>query len=284
VLVGYTPLRSLLYFPINTEIDPGAETYSYDEWDQTGVAKIIANYADDLPMVDVVVSEVTGKIRSLGDGYQYSRQDLRAAAKSGRPLPARKRLAARAAVDRLIDRIAAVGDAPSKLRGVLTHPNLPILGAAAPGTGSDSKWNGGDKTAKEVLSDMMALDAEVGLNTHENRFSDSLLLPPTRLAYISGTPYGAAENSDSILTVFKKNAQNIRNIASWHKLETAGEDGGPAALTYWNNPQALQFMLVLPFTEYEPQIKGLAFQVPCEARVGGMAIYEPLSLARMDGI
>src|SRR5688572_4127359 len=149
--IGYTPLKTLSFFPVSREIDPGAETWSYEEWDHVGMAKIIANYADDLPMVDVIAKKITGVVQSAGVGYMYSRQDLRRAAKSGKPLSARRRRAARLAFDRLMDKIAAVGDAKAKLRGVLTHPNLPIIAAATPGTGTDTTWPGGDKTSKEIL-------------------------------------------------------------------------------------------------------------------------------------
>jgi hypothetical protein len=279
--VGYTPLKTLSFFPVSTEIDPGAESFSYEEWDQTGMAKIIANYADDLPMVDVVAREVFGAIKSLGDGYQYSRQDLRRSAKSGRNLPQRKRKAARSAMDRKIDAIAALGDKPSKLRGVLTHPNITIMVAANPGTGTDTEWSEGDKTNLEILADLYNLTDRPWLDTHEKYAADTLLLPPERLRLVARTPM-SVDNSVSILDTFLKGTKFIKNVDSWSKLSTAGVGGTPAAVAYKRDPEVIEFHLPMGFTEHEPQVRNLAFVVPCEARVGGIALYEPLAVVRMD--
>jgi hypothetical protein len=281
--IGYTPLRTLSFFPVSSEIDPGAESFRYEIWDQVGVAKIIANYADDLPMVDVVASEVFGSVKSIGDGYQYSRQDLRRSAKSGRNLPQRKRKAARAAMDRKIDNIAAGGEEASKLYGVLTHPNITILAAGTPGTGTDTEWTEGDKTNLEILADLHDLADETWLDTHTKFAADTMLLPPDRLRFIARTPM-SVDNSVSILDTFLKATKTIKNVDSWHKLSTAGADGGPSALAYVRDPEVLEFHLPMGFTEHEPQVRNLAFVVPCEARVAGFAVYEPLGVVRMDGI
>ena len=281
----YTPLRALLFFPLSTELDPGTETWRYEMWDEMGMAKIISNYADDLPLVDIKSEEFFGRVQSLGDAYQYSRQDLRRAAKTGRPLNQRKRRAARRAYDRKVDDIASTGDAAAGLPGFLNHKNIPIIAAADPASGSDTSFTGGDKTPKEIVLDLNRLARTPFSNTNENWDADALLLPPTELDYIRETPYGTEENSDSILTVFLKNNGRIRNVDSWSKLATADAAGtGPRAAVYRRDPEVVELHLPMPFTEHEPQVKNLAFVVPCEGRIAGIFLYEPLACAFMDGI
>jgi hypothetical protein len=247
------------------------------------MAKIIANYADDLPMVDVVAHEEFGAVKSIGDAYQWSTEDLRAAAMSGRPLPERRRRAARRAFDRRVDDIAARGDAKAKLPGILTNPNLPVITAANPASGTDTEWNAGDKTNLEILEDLFELTDRPFIETHEEHSATSLLLPPSRLTFLERTPL-SVDNSETLLSYFKKNTRSVREIAGWHKLETAGEDGGPAALAYERNPEVLEIVLPLPFTEREPQARNLAFVVNCEGKIGGVVLYKPLATVRMDGI
>ena len=43
-------------FNVKTDINPGAETYAYNVMTRSGAAKIIANGADDLPLVDIVIN------------------------------------------------------------------------------------------------------------------------------------------------------------------------------------------------------------------------------------
>lgn len=281
--VGYRPLKALSFFPVSTEIDPGAESFRYEEYDGTGVAKIVGNYADDLPMVDVVANEVFGSVKSVANGYQYSRQDLRRAAMSGKSLPQRKRRLARLAVDRKIDEIMSFGEAAAKLRGVLNHPNITVIAASLPGAGSDPEWGGADKTTLEILDDLHELADRVWLDTYENYMADTLLLPPERFSHVARTPM-SADNSKTILQSFLESTRFIRNVDSWHKLSTAGADGGPAALAYRRSPEVLEAHMAMTFTEHEPQVKNLAFLVPCEARTGGVSIYEPLAVVRMDGV
>ena len=47
--VKYPANNALALFPVSTEADAGADYISYESYDMIGMAKIIANYADDLP-------------------------------------------------------------------------------------------------------------------------------------------------------------------------------------------------------------------------------------------
>lgn len=70
--------------------------YSYD---RTGVAKIINNYATDLPRADVKGKPTTAYVKSVGDSYGYSVQEMRASRLAGKSLDVRKAEAARYAAD-----------------------------------------------------------------------------------------------------------------------------------------------------------------------------------------
>jgi len=38
------------------------------------------------------------------------------------------------------------------------------------------------------------------------------------------------------------------------------------------------------YEEFDPQLDGLVFKVPCHQRVGGTIIYYPIAVLYMDGI
>ena len=109
--VEYPEFTALKLFPVSSEINPGAETVTYYSYDKTGMAKIISSYSTDLPRADVKGKPTTAIIKSLGDSYGYSIQEMRASAMAGKSLDARKAESARYQIDYLNNKIAWNGDA-----------------------------------------------------------------------------------------------------------------------------------------------------------------------------
>ena len=121
--VEYPEFTALSLFPMSSEVDPGAETVTYYSYDKTGLAKIISNYATDLPRADVKGKPTTAIIKSLGDSYGYSIQEMRASRMAGKSLDTRKAESARYQIDYLNNKIAWNGDAETGLKGVLSTDN-----------------------------------------------------------------------------------------------------------------------------------------------------------------
>src|ERR1700751_3159591 len=77
--IKYAELKSRKLIPVSSEVDPGAEKIFYRQYDQSGLAKIISNYADDLPDADVSGKEFSASVKTLGASYKYNVQEMRAA-------------------------------------------------------------------------------------------------------------------------------------------------------------------------------------------------------------
>ena len=161
--VEYPEFTALKLFPVSSEINPGAETVTYYSYDKTGMAKIISNYATDLPRADVKGKPTTAIIKSLGDSYGYSIQEMRASAMAGKSLDARKAESARYQIDYLNNKIAWNGDAETGLRGVLSKDNDVPLYVPATGAKGSTKW--ADKTEDEILADITGMLKQVARTT-----------------------------------------------------------------------------------------------------------------------
>ena len=111
-------------FPVTSEADPGADTVAFDSYDSVGMAKIITNYADDLPRADVKAQRTIVKVFDIATSYGYSIKDIRRAKMTGKPLTTRKAESARRANDALVNKIAFQGDAEHGILGIL---NIQIL-------------------------------------------------------------------------------------------------------------------------------------------------------------
>jgi len=283
--IKYPELRARRFIPVDMSVDPGAETVAYQQWDEIGMASIIANYAEDLPMVTALAEKFANPVVGLGQAYDYSIQDLRRAAMSGNDLNARKARIARKGIERRIDEIASVGDAKSKLKGMLNHPNVTILAATSDGT--SARWVGGRSPAKapvDIKQDMFAAISSVWVNTKQSFSPDTILLPTTEYGHVSQTSVGT-ENQETILSSFLKNNPYVSNVDFWHKLDTADAAGtGPRMVTYQRDPEVLELVIPQDFEQLPPQTKSLSFVVPCHARVGGVVVRYPLAIVYTDGI
>ena len=74
----FPELSGLKIFPQTSETDEGAAYIEYYSYEPVGFADVIANYASDLPRVDVKGTPHRAEIVNIGDSYGYNVQELRA--------------------------------------------------------------------------------------------------------------------------------------------------------------------------------------------------------------
>ena len=149
--VEYPELTALSNFPISSEADAGDNTITYYTYDKTGLAKVIDNYSTDLPRADVTGKPSIALIKSVGDSYGYSAQEMRASRRAGKSLDVRKAESARYQIDNLINKIAWRGDEESGLMGVLSAgQNIPLYTITAGADSSKTTWL--EKTAEAARS------------------------------------------------------------------------------------------------------------------------------------
>ena len=254
------------------------------------MAKIIADYATDLPRADVKGKPTTGSIKGIGASYGYSVQEMRASAMAGKGLDARKAESARYQVDWLNNKIAWAGDKENGLRGVLSEDNdvpLFVIGTGAKGT---TKW--ADKTEDEILADINGALKQMARTTKKVEKPDTLALPSEAYIELQGR---RIEGTDStVLSYIQKNLKDIKNIVACPELDPDsvdtnpyakdGEDGQGVMLLFKNDPRKMTIENPLPFTQHPVQTEGLEMVVPCEARTAGVIIYYPMSLLIGVGI
>ena len=92
--------------------EPGP--YVYNVLDMVGEAKVIASGADDLPRVDISMSERNGKVMPIGASYGWDVFELRKAARLNVPLSERRARSARLAIARQVDKMLATGTTDSQ--------------------------------------------------------------------------------------------------------------------------------------------------------------------------
>jgi len=279
--VEYVNLSAMELFPIDTSVPAGAKNITWRQWDGVGAAKIIANYADDLPRVDVQALEMTTPIRSIGDSYGYDVQEIRSAQFAGVALDAKRATQARKVIDQKFNQLAWFGDTVSGLPGFLSNANIPAVVLAADGTGSSKTF--ASKTPDQIIRDMNALVNSIFVTTKGIHRANELWMPLAQYAYISSTARSATSDT-TILDFFLANNPFIQSVKPIFELTGAGAAGADRMVAAENSAENYQMNITMPFMQHPPQPRNLYFEVPCEARFGGVTIERPLAFAYADGI
>jgi len=285
----YPELSALNHFPQTSEINPGAETFTFYAYDEVGLAEIISNYSTDLPRADVTGKPSFAQIKSMGASYGYSAQEMRASRLAGKSLDSRKAESARFQIDNLNNKIAWAGDAESGLMGVLSEgQNVPMF-SILPGASGKSSWL--EKTADEILDDINGMQKQVDAATMNVERPDTLCVPSDVFMHIS-----TKRIPDTTMTVkafILENAPYLKKIEPAPELNAnavgtnpyaAAADGQGVAFLFHNDPEKMALENPMAFYQYPMQSKGLEIVVPCEARTAGVIFYYPLSALIAVGV
>lgn len=278
--IKYAELKSRKLIPISSEADPGAERIFFRSYDQFGLAKIIHNYADDLPRADVRGEEFSVPVQTLGASYGYNIKEMRSAVFGNVPLEQRRANAARRSIAQLENQIAFFGDADSGLEGFFNGANIPMVALPADGGGTSILWD--DKTPDQIIRDLNLVANTVASQSLGVEIPDTLLLPLESYNFIASTARSA--NSDTtILNYFLQNNPYIKQVEWVNELETAGAGGLRRMVAYRRDPEVLTMEVPQDFEQLELQTRGLEYIVPCQEYFAGVLLYYPLAITFGDG-
>lgn len=291
--VKYNDILARTLFPVDPDAaGPGATSISYRQFDQVGIAKIISDYADDLPRVDVAGKQFFSPVHELGASYGWNIKELRAAMMAKLNLNARRAIAAREAILRKEHKLALFGDTLTGLPGFLSNPNISVVTAADNGSGA-TEWSA--KTPDQILADMNNAVGAIMTLTNGVEKPNTLLLPVDEYVRVSTTRMtdGATE---TVLSFFLKTQAALGAIdkvyalpelteptAGWASLGVSFDE--PKLMVVYNrDPMKLSMQVASDFETLPVEERGLDNIVNCMESFGGVLIYYPLSVMVVEGI
>jgi len=292
--VVYPEYKAMRLFPVITEAGPGAESITYRQFDKVGMMKIISNYSDGLPRVNVKAKEFTTPVRPLGSSYGYNIDEIRAARFANKPLEMLEAEAARQSYEQAINQIAwfayPTDNVWGGLTGLLYQPNITIDMSL---TGN---WLNGSTTADQILADMNRMVSNMIVLTKGVEMPDTMLLPLSHWAYVTSTPRSAYSNF-TIAEFFLENNPSITSIEALNELQGVSPkpsvirsgNGSMSATTnvacvYKKDPRKIQLHIPQPFEQFPPEQRGLEWVISCHAKAGGIITPYPLSIAVAENI
>ena len=275
--VLYDELKAQTFIPISRQVPPGAKTWIYRQYDEVGMAKLVANAADDAPLVDVLAREFAVKTSMIHAAYAYSVEDLMAAAMAGVPLTAEKAGACARAIARGLDSLACFGDTSQNLSGFLNDATVPTAHL------TNGEW--ATATAAEILADLHEMWTAVRTNSRTRHQATQFILPTWALGRISVLNAGTGTDL-TVLEYFLRNHKGVQ-VDEWIVLDDAemyGASDAPIAVAYQKDPSVVVWELPLEYAEVPPEPRNLAMVSTAFAKHGGVCWKRPLAGAVFDNV
>jgi hypothetical protein len=269
-------------FPIDRRAGPGAEVIVLRQMTKVGSARIVADYANDIPLADVFTEETTSNVRSIVEAAQWSIQEIRASKLANMNLDRDKTDAAREDILRVENRIAWEGDATHGLAGFFTDTNIPRF-TVPTGVGG-VPWV--DKTGAEMVLDMNLTVNPISENTNGVEAPDTLLIP--RVQYNRAISTRMETGTDTTaLRFFAENSPYIAgmdNIIPIDDIAGLGTGGVDTLIAYEKNQRKLVMNIPLDLEQFPPQVRDMVTKVIYHERFGGVLIKKPISIRIGQGI
>lgn len=246
--------------PTGADIN-GASTFAREVYQHQGQADWVGDAADDLPRVNVGVIRDVYNIDMGGCSYAFTLKEKQAAAFAQRPLDLQRGKSARRAIESFRNAVFFLGSLAKQIYGLFSFPLIPrvTLDIADFSAGADPE---------DTLEAMYLLERTVVEQTDSAATPTHLLLPTSIYMYVASTR-ASLLTGDTILDVYKRNAQFAKTVEMLRELETAGPSGGKVIACVRIGDDAAEHIVPNPLEILPAQERNLSsvFNVVCS--VGG---------------
>lgn len=270
-------LKARSIFSLKTDIPAGAKTYSYDVLTRSGVAKILAPGANDVPLVDADLTEEIVKIYSIAAAFNISVQEVREAQMAGRQLDVTKADTVRKAIAEKENQIAFSGEKDYSIKGLTDAVGIQVYATSQSAEKASTKW--ADKTGKEIVADVRKAKNMINkLNGHQ---ADTLLLTPDSFEELEKV---FNEFTQQTVLEYIRSQNWFQRIETVNDLKGKGIGGTECFVVLDTSPSVVQLGIPLDITRHPQEYAFPNTKVPFEERTTGLIIRYPMAICRADGI
>jgi hypothetical protein len=288
----FAGLLARRFVPTIPGIDPVDEVYSYVMYTVTGKTKSGApgKHARNLPLVNVTKKKTSRTIKSIPGAYQWTIDEIRAAAKKQVPLERISVQAAMTMITRAMDDLIAFGEDGSDITGLLNDASVDNTTTPVTKTGGGTAWSDASQPAewiadvnKLIEATRTRLQQASEMNAEVPAFDRfTILLPQKHYAKLAETPRSTTSDTSALKWLLNNNPW-IESIEEWWKCGVA-DSGDPRMVCYPRNEMAVGAVVPIDFESFNPQEEGLDILVPCRGKCGGVVMRYPVAVSYMDDI
>ncbi|MGK4483123.1 major capsid family protein [Citrobacter freundii] len=256
---------ALTMFAQEPGISEGAKWAGYRMYTAAGMAKIMAAFGTDMPMMSAKGKEYFALMYDIGLGYGYTYSDVLAAAMSGTPLDNILALNTREAHERTVSNLLWRGNKEYQIIGFIEHPNIPLV-AVAGGWGTAD----GDVISDDVSALIGAVNSSKIYETNEVHFPSKAWskIQGKRLSGVMGT----------VLSFLRTSYPEVQ----FRKNSDLDDDGICVALA--NTRRHFAQATPILFRQLPVQRTGLDLSIPCLSKTAGVIVRAPLAAAKSSKV
>lgn len=274
-------LDATTFVPMQTGLSEWLSAWGYKTVSEVGMAKFVADYADDLPPIGRFLEVKSVGIKTLAVSYAYSNVELMQYLMQGVDVSRDDAETARRKIDEKVDSVILVGDKEQKVTGLFNNDNVTVVASSANAAGTSTKLE--DKSVAEIIAQFRAvMKAGKGINKGTIKF-DTAILPSDVYSYLETTDVSDSKD----ITILESLKSKFPDIKNWYKsdlLDAIGGNKTGRAVFYKKASSILSYVLPIPFKQEDPQACALHYKVPCYARVGGTVIKNLKGIVYCDGV
>ncbi|QBO37273.1 DUF2184 domain-containing protein [Periweissella cryptocerci] len=259
-------------FNIKSDVPEYMETYGYNVMTRSGVAKIIADNTDDLPMIDADMTRYHQPIFTIGGGVKYSDRELSQARAMGMNLDAEKADTVRRAIAEKENKMAFIGDASVGLKGLTNAVGIKVEAAAA-------TW--AESTPEEIVEQIRVARSRITVIPGYSNAPLNLVIAANQYELLNKR-YNQYEPK-TILELIRGYGW-FEEIKSLTDLLGVGTGGTNSFMVYENTSRTAELLIPRDITRHAEERRYPGVRVPFDSRIGGLIIRTPYAIIRVDGI
>lgn len=274
----YPELLARTMFPVASNFAPWASDVAFRSMSRTGTAKIAADAAIDVPVVDIDMAELSYPARSVPMGFNYSDLELIRAQREGTRLDEKRAFAARQAIEEEFNLIAFHGDDDAGLPGLFNNSDI------GSGDAATGKWQT-TATAAQIMADLTLLWTRYVAQNNGRERPNALALPPKAYARAAITPVNTYTTQTILDWLTKGGIPGVSQVYNCPDCASvSGMSSHDVAVLYTRDPMKLELKIPAEIKIFSPQAKGLGYHVPMYGRISGLHIFYPKSIYVLKGL
>lgn len=272
-------LNALNIFSVQSEAAGWQDTLTFGLISDFGMARIISDYSDNIPMVGVYGQWLTVAIYTIADAYSFSMKEIEKAQATGKGLTDRLATAARRGIDAKINDLVWNGDEDYNIVGIFDHPNINYQAAQrhpATGSATTGTWqNGNDAMQDLIIAIQSILTTTKGLHQ-----ANAIVLPVSAASILTQQ----LPNTNVSYKSFLMQENPGMTITYAQELEDIDGQGTKGALVFEKNSDVAAVELSQPFRQHPAQWNNLHAKVVCDARTAGLIVYKPMCITLIHSL
>jgi len=258
--------------PPITDVNPGAETYGYSVLTRYGAAKIMANGADDLPLVDEDLERQFQPIYTIALGMSYTMQEVRAANMAGQPLDTMRGASVRRGIAEKENDLIFNGDPSIKLKGIVNADGIQAISA-------DKTF--AKSTGEEILETLRKAKSLITVTPGYSGARLKLVLPAQEYEEL-GKKFNTYDSRSTLEAIQGRGW--FSSIETTSALSGKGDAGTDCAMILDSTAATAGFLLPQDITQYQQEQNYPNIRVPFDERTGGIVVKVPYAMLRLSGI